>query len=129
STGQPKGILVSHANLLAGARIVTGYLGIREDDRILSVLPFAFDYGLNQLLGAVHIGASLVLARSSLPARVCRHLVEDRITVLAGVPPLWARLMGRGSPLTERTPATLRLITNSGGAFPVSLLERYRAAL
>jgi len=129
STGRPKGILVSHGNLRAGARIVTGYLGLREDDRILSVLPFSFDYGLNQLLGAVHLGATLVLARSSLPARICRHLEEDEITVLAGVPPLWARLMGRGSPLAERPPKTLRLMTNSGGAFPVALLERYQALL
>src|SRR5437667_702 len=63
STGKPKGILVSHANLLAGARIVAGYVGIRSDERILGVLPLSFDYGLNQLLTAVHRGCTLVLQR------------------------------------------------------------------
>lgn len=129
STGQPKGIAVSHANLRAGARIVPDYLGLRPDDRILSVLPFAFDYGLNQLLGSVHRGATLVLARATLPAAVCRQLAEDDISVLAGVPPLWAQLMGHGSPLATQPPPRLRLITNSGGVFPVPLLERYRSAL
>lgn len=128
STGRPKGITISHENLLAGARIVSGYLGLRDDDRILSVLPFAFDYGLNQLLSATRRRATLVLSRSTLPATVCRHLAEDRVSVLAGVPPLWARLMGRGSPLPRMDVPTLRLITNSGGAFPTALLERYRRA-
>ena len=50
STGRPKGVMLSHRNLLAGTRIVRTYLGIGPDERILSVLPFSFDYGLNQLL-------------------------------------------------------------------------------
>ncbi|MEM8948802.1 MAG: AMP-binding protein, partial [Pseudomonadota bacterium] len=53
STGRPKGVMLSHRNLLAGARIVTRYLGITAEERILSVLPFSFDYGLNQLLTSV----------------------------------------------------------------------------
>lgn len=67
STGRPKGILISHANLLAGARIVIRYLGIREDERLISVLPFSFDYGLNQLLTSVQQGATIYLQRSPLP--------------------------------------------------------------
>src|SRR5690349_3615130 len=97
STGRPKGILISHANLLAGARIVSGYLGIRRDERILSVLPFSFDYGLNQLLSAVHVGCTLVLQRSHFPPDVLRALQTQRITALAGVPPLWIQLMERAS--------------------------------
>ena len=50
STGRPKGVMLSHRNLLAGTRIVRTYLGITAAERLLSVLPFSFDYGLNQLL-------------------------------------------------------------------------------
>ena len=39
--------MLSHANLLAGSQIVSDYLGITRDERILSILPFSFDYGLN----------------------------------------------------------------------------------
>jgi acyl-CoA synthetase (AMP-forming)/AMP-acid ligase II len=127
STGRPKGILVSHANLIAGTRIVAGYLDIRPDERILSVLPFSFDYGLNQLLTAVHCGCTLVLQRSNFPPDVLRTLTQQRITALAGVPPFWIQLM-RGTPSHLDLPH-LRYITNSGGTMPVELVQRYREKL
>lgn len=129
STGFPKAIEISHDNLIAGARIVSTYLAIDHDERVLSVLPFHFDYGLNQLLTTVRQGATLVLQRSTHPGAILRALNEQRITGLAGVPPLWAQLAGPGSPLATLAFPTLRYITNSGGAFPLSLLERYVAAL
>jgi acyl-CoA synthetase (AMP-forming)/AMP-acid ligase II len=129
SSGQPKGILVSHNNLLAGARIVNAYLGIDQHDRILSVLPFSFDYGLNQLLSSVRAGATLVLQRSSVPADICRNLQTHRITGLAGVPPLWIQLMMSHSPFAAAEFPHLRYITNSGGVFPEELVARYRSHL
>lgn len=128
STGLPKGILISHDNLVAGARIVSRYLAITERDRLLSVLPFHFDYGLNQLLTTVRQRATLVLQRSTMPGAILRTLQDEAITGLAGVPPLWVQLMGPGSPLGS-VELPLRYITNSGGAFPIPLLRRYRAAL
>ncbi len=129
SSGKPKGILISHANLLVGAEIVSDYLGLTSGDRILSVLPFSFDYGLNQLLCAVHRGARCVLQRSMLPADLCRSLQEHEITVLAGVPPLWIQLMQDISPFAEMQFPSLRILTNSGGVFPVDLVARYREKL
>jgi acyl-CoA ligase (AMP-forming) (exosortase A-associated) len=129
STGRPKGILISHANLLAGARIVIRYLGLGQDERILSVLPFSFDYGLNQLLTAVQQGATLYLQRSPLPADICRSLDRSQVTVLAAVPTLWIQLMQRHSPLRGLALPHLRTITNSGGVFPVELVKQYRAHL
>lgn len=130
STGAPKGILLSHENLHAGARIVSAYLEITERERILSVLPFSFDYGLNQLLSAVHTGACLVLQRSTLATDICRTLLDREITGLAGVPPLWIQLASEDtSPLSRLTLPHLRYITNSGGAFPVELLRSYRELL
>ena len=129
STGRPKGIVISHANLLAGCRIVSRYIGIRADDRLLSVLPFSFDYGLNQLLTAIGAGATLVLHRSHLPADLCRSLQEHQITGCAGVPPMWIQLMSDVSPFRQMSFPHLRYITNSGGRFPVSLVTQYRKHL
>ncbi len=129
STGLPKGIAISHANLLAGVRIVVRYLEISQDERILSVLPFSFDYGLNQLLTVVKQGATLVLQRSLLPADICRSLAAHEITAMAGVPTLWIQLMQRQSPFPTLQFPKLRYITNSGGAFPVELVRRYREQL
>lgn len=129
STGESKGILIGHHNLVAGARIVTDTLGITSSERILSVLPFTFDYGLNQLLTSVLAGATLILQRSHHPADICDTLRRERITGLAGVPLLWIQLMQRQSPLPTLDLPALRYITNSGGAFPLPLLARYRAHL
>jgi acyl-CoA synthetase (AMP-forming)/AMP-acid ligase II len=129
STGLPKGIAISHANLLAGVRIVSRYLGLTREDRVLSVLPFSFDYGLNQLLTMVGQGGALVIQRSLLPADICRSLEFHSITGLAGVPTLWIQLMQRQSPFGRMSFPRLRYITNSGGVFPVELLQRYRQHL
>jgi acyl-CoA ligase (AMP-forming) (exosortase A-associated) len=129
STGRPKGILISHSNLVAGARIVTSYLEIQEDERILSVLPFSFDYGLNQLLTAVAQSATIFLLRSHFPPDICRALERFEITAMAGVPTLWIQLMQRHSPLPKLSLPRLRYITNSGGVFPVGLVSQYRERL
>ncbi len=129
STGLPKGIMVSHDNLVVGAHIVTNYLGITAEDRLLSVLPFHFDYGLNQLLSSVHVGATLVLQRSTHPGHVLGVLAEREITVVAGVPPLWAQLFADASPIRRRALPKLRCLTNSGGAFPLELLSATRSIL
>ena len=128
STGKPKGIVISHANLVAGSDIVTEYLGITDDDRLLSILPFGFDYGLNQLLGSVYRGATLILQRSHLPADICRTLVDQAVTVMAAVPPLWIQLSQKHSPFLQTDFPDLRLITNTGGVFPVELTKAFREA-
>ena len=129
STGLPKGVMLSHANLIAGTRIVRTYLGIGPEERILSVLPFSFDYGLNQLLTCVEQGATCVLLTFRFGDEVVRALEEHRITGLAGVPTLWA-LLTRAAPRLGRADLSgLRYVTNSGGAVPVETVARLRAAL
>jgi len=129
STGRPKGVALSHANLCAGVRIVTRYLEIQEDDRILSILPFSFDYGLNQLLTAVGQSATLVLHRSPLAGDICRSLTKHEITGLAGVPPLWIQLVQNRSPFSNMSFPQLRYVTNSGGTMPVDVVKALQRVL
>jgi acyl-CoA ligase (AMP-forming) (exosortase A-associated) len=129
STGLPKGILISHANLLAGSRIVARYLELKPDERIISLVPFSFDYGLNQLLTAVYVTGTLVLHRSLFPADICRALNRHEITDMAAVPTLWLQLLQRHSPFAQMSFPHLRYITNTGGAFPVFAVKRYRELL
>ncbi|MDV2986751.1 UNVERIFIED_CONTAM: AMP-binding protein [Methylobacteriaceae bacterium AG10] len=129
STGLPKGVMLSHANLIAGTRIVRTYLGIGPRDRILSVLPFSFDYGLNQLLTSVEQGARIVLLTPRLGDDVVRALEAHRITLLAGVPTLWT-LLSRAAPhLATADLSALRAITNSGGSLALPTIARLRARL
>ena len=64
STGFPKGVMMTHQNIVAAATSITTYLENTPDDIILNVLPLSFDYGLYQVLMAVKVGATLVLEKS-----------------------------------------------------------------
>ncbi len=129
STGKPKGVMLSHRNLLAGSRIVIKYLEITEHDRILSILPFSFDYGLNQLLTAVQQRALTVLFTFQLGDEIVRAIRDHAITGLAGVPTIWAILTKTSPSLRKTTLPSLRYITNSGGAVPSETVRRLREML
>lgn len=129
STGKPKGVMLSHANLLAGASIVSTYLDITSADRILAVLPFSFDAGLNQLITAFQQSGTLILINFVFAKQIVEILVKERITGLAGVPTVWSLLVQPSSTLQKNAPPALRYITNTGGAMPQSVLGVLRAAL
>jgi acyl-CoA synthetase (AMP-forming)/AMP-acid ligase II len=126
STGLPKGVTLSHANLWAGMDAVTTYVGISSGDRVASLLPFSFDYGLNQLLCAAGTGATLVVERSPIAARVVRTLREREVTVLAAVPPLWLQLLNVDD--FRRPLPALRAMTNSGGRLPTEAVRTLRSS-
>lgn len=127
STGLPKGVVMSHANLWAGVRVVANYLGLREDDRIASVLPLSFVYGFNQLTTALFTGATLIVERSTLTQEIVATLRRERITVLAAVPPLWQQLLATPS-FRDDAVETLRIATNAGGRLPPASVLQLRAA-
>ena len=79
--------------------IVSTYLEITDADRILAVLPFSFDAGMNQLMTAFQQGgdAGPDQLRAS-PERSCRRCCGSAITGLAGVPTLWSLLAQPSSP-------------------------------
>lgn len=125
STGRPKGVMLSHANLWLGAVSVAHYLGMAAGDVTLAVLPFAFDYGQNQLFSTWYAGGRVVPLDYLVARDVTRACERHGVTTLAAVPPLWWQLVEADWP-TAATRAMLRL-TNSGGALSVELVERLRA--
>ena len=125
STGKPKGVVLSHRNLVAGALSVSRYLSNVCEDRILCVLPLSFDYGLSQLTTAFASGACAVLLNHLLLRDIVDAVDRERITGLAGVPPLWIQL----ADLNWRHASRLRYITNSGGAMPRHALASLRKSL
>lgn len=131
STGPPKGIVQTHRNLVDGARIVGGVLGLRQDDRILAVLPLSFDYGLNQVLGGAWAGATVVLRDVLGGADLVAAVAASRATVLAGVPTLWHDLAAELTRDPDRAAActSLRVLTNTGGRLPRADLAVLRERL
>jgi acyl-CoA synthetase (AMP-forming)/AMP-acid ligase II len=128
STGRPKGVMLSHANIRAGASIVSDYLKITHADRLMAVLPFSFDAGLNQLTTAVQQGGTVVLVSFVLAKQVVRALIDQRITGLAGVPTFW-NLLAQSTSFQQASFPNLRYITNTGGALPQATLAQLRRVL
>jgi acyl-CoA synthetase (AMP-forming)/AMP-acid ligase II len=64
TTGEPKGVMLTHANMTAAIRMVNGYLKITPADIIHSALPLSSSYGLYQLLLGLAVGATVLLDRS-----------------------------------------------------------------
>jgi acyl-CoA ligase (AMP-forming) (exosortase A-associated) len=127
STGSPKGVVLSHRNMVAGANSVAGYLDNTENDTLLAVLPLSFDAGLSQLTTAFSVGASVVLMDYLLPRDVIRAVVRNAITGLAAVPVLWNQLAALEWP--EEAVLSLRYITNTGGAMPVATTQAMQQRL
>jgi acyl-CoA ligase (AMP-forming) (exosortase A-associated) len=127
STGKPKGVVLSHRNMLCGAVSVSTYLENHADDRLLAVLPFSFDYGLSQLTTAFRVGACVVLLDYLFPRDVVRACETEKITGLAGVPPVWIQVADLAWP--ETITDHLRYITNSGGRMPRATLDKLRQLL
>jgi acyl-CoA ligase (AMP-forming) (exosortase A-associated) len=125
STGAPKGVVLSHRNLVVGAESVSTYLNNTAEDRILAVLPLSFDAGLSQLTTGFRVGAHVVLADYLLPGDVVRLCAEHRITGLVGVPPLWIQLAAQTWP--PEAVAGMRYFANTGGRLPRVTLQRLRA--
>lgn len=127
STGQPKGVMLSHLNLCVGAASVVQYLDNGREDRLLAVLPLSFDYGFSQVTTGFLAGACVVLMDYLLPRDVVQAVTREGITGLAGVPPLWSALSTQEWPDAARK--TLRYLTNSGGTMPQPVLARLRRQL
>jgi acyl-CoA ligase (AMP-forming) (exosortase A-associated) len=127
STGLPKGVVLSHRNMVAGARSVSQYLENTTSDRILSVLPLSFDAGLSQLTTAFHVGASVVLMNYLLAKDAVQVAGQEHITGIAGVPPLWNQLAEQEWP--REAVESVRYFTNTGGHMPRATLDKLRRTL
>jgi long-chain acyl-CoA synthetase len=126
STGDPKGVMLTHLNMVSAARSISTYLELQSDDRIVCVLPLAFDYGLYQVLMAFLVGATVVLERSfSFPVKVLETMVKERITVFPGVPTVFSLLMNLKT-LREHPLAHLRKITNTAAALSEEHIRQLR---
>lgn len=127
STGKPKGVIVSHKNLIAGTQSVTEYLQISSNDRLLAILPFSFDYGLNQLTTAIYKGACCVIQDYLLPQDVIKTIENNNITGFAAIPSLFAQISNLNWPSTINQ--HLRYVTNSGGKLPTSIINTLQKLL
>ena len=116
SSGEPKGVMLTHLNMVSAARSVNGYLGLTEEDVIMCALPLAFDYGLYQILMGFMVGATVVLEHSfAFPAKVLETMAKEGVTVFPVVPTMLSIVIGLRN-LPQFDLRRLRMITNTAAA-------------
>ena len=117
TTGQPKGVMLSHRNLLYIAAVSAKIRNLNPEDRLYGVLPMSHAVGLSVvLLGSLLSGSTLYLAPRFDPMTARKVLEEERITILLGVPSMFGQFLQYAKLIklqTLRFPA-LRIISSSG---------------
>jgi len=126
STGNPKGVMMTHQAMTFTVGSLIQYLRLDENDRILNLLPLAFDYGLYQLLMAVRLGATLVLERAfTYPGQILKQVESQAITVFPGVPMVFMSLVDMHGRKPLSFPSVKR-VTNTAAALPTDILPKLR---
>ena len=129
TTGKPKGVMLTHGNLLANIRSIVAYLELGPRDRVAMVLPFFYVYGNSVLHTHVCAGGSVAqVGTMAFPAAVLKGLERHRCTGLCGVPSTFERLL-RFSGLAAADLSSLRYLTQAGGPMGPELTRRVRQAL
>ncbi len=129
SAGEPKGVMLTHRNLLTSARAIVEYLRIDGLDRHLCVLPFHYIFGKSLLLTHVLTGAGIALANAYVyPNEILRRLAELKCTGFSGVPTVFTMLLDR-SALRDTDLRSLRYMAQAGGHLPPAYVSSMRDAI
>jgi acyl-CoA synthetase (AMP-forming)/AMP-acid ligase II len=122
TTGNPKGVMLTHRNLLFIAAVSSTLRGLTPDDRAYGVLPITHVYGLaSVMLGTLYAGACLYLCPRFTPDALLKAIRDDRLTILQGVPAMYARLLETLGGADTRLETQLRFAYAGGSPLSPSL--------
>lgn len=125
--GEPKGVVLTHANHAASAGAVCDRLDVTANDRWLLCMPLCHVGGLGIVVRSVRRGFGVVVQPRFDPETFLRAVADERVTVVSVVAAMLARVLD-AAPSDRRALASLRCVLVGGGALPAPVLERARAA-
>ena len=129
STGDPRGVMVSHRNIISNTESILSYMKLTSQDRIMVVLPFYYCFGTSLLHTHLRIGASLVLNNKFMfPDKVLKQMIAFHCTGFAGVPSTYQILIKQSSFLKMEFP-DLRFVQQAGGKLSNILIEELQRTL
>ena len=126
STGQPKGVMISHLNSLTFVNWAHGEYGITQQDRVSSHAPFHFDLSILDLFCTLKAGGTICLVPNDVaafPVRLAQWISDKAITVWYSVPSALIQLVEHGH-LERHNYDRLRWILFAGEVFPIKYLRR-----
>ncbi|HWR48515.1 MAG TPA: amino acid adenylation domain-containing protein [Pseudonocardiaceae bacterium] len=131
STGDPKGVCLSHRNALAFVRWAAAELQLTTTDRLSNHAPFNFDLSVFDLFAAFLAGASVHLVPEEMayaPAQLVSFLIDRRISVWYSVPSALSLMMREGRLIGGDPPAGLRACVFAGEPFAIHQVVALRKA-
>ncbi len=126
SSGNPKGVMLSHHNMTSAANSIIQYLENTSNDIIIDTLPLAFDYGLYQIIMAFKFGGTVVLEKAFVyPQRVIDLIIREKVTGWPIVPTI-AAILVRLKNISKNDFSHLRYITSTAQALPPKHISQLR---
>jgi len=131
STGGPKGVMLSHRNIVDNALSICQYLHLTEDDIQMCVLPFFYVMGKSLLNTHFAVGGTVIINNQfAFPAAVLKEMITEKVTSFSGVPSTFAYLLHRSPLAASRDKLTsLRYVSQAGGHMSKAIKEELRRVL
>ncbi len=129
STGLPKGVMISHKNIIANTSSIVEYLELTSDDRMLVVLPLYYCYGLSLLHTHLRVGGSIVFNNSFIfLGKLINDLLEYKCSGFAGIPSHFQILLRKSDTFKQTTFPDLKYVTQAGGKLATVFIDEFREA-
>jgi len=126
TTGNPKGVIVTHRNFIAQTELVDRIMPMYPKDTIVLVLPLFHVYGLsNGLVCGIRNGSSMALVPQYSPTKLLEVITEAKATLLIAVPTMYMHLLQYARARNTAIPKSLRLCVSGGAPLPLSTLEDF----
>ena len=126
TTGTPKGVMLTHDNLLISAKTTAHFRKMDADDKVYVVLPISHIVGISLLIMTLMVGGTVRLVSKYDPAALAKAIAEEGITILNGVPATYQRLLEYKAVagLRQLDRGSLRLIAVAGAPLDLDLKSR-----
>lgn len=126
TTGNPKGVMLTHRNFIAQTELVDNIMPMYHKDTVVLVLPLFHVYGLsNGLVCGTRNGCAMSLIPQYSPAKLLDTITSTKATLLIAVPSMYMHLLQISRARKTEIPKSLRLCVSGGAPLPMKTLEEF----
>ncbi len=127
TSGKPKGVMLSHRNLLSNAQQMHEHIGVRDDDVFMGVLPQFHSFGLTGLtIVPMLFGCRMIYTVRFIPKKIIEMMREHHPTIYLAIPSMYNALMTVKSAMPDDF-ASLRLVISGGEPLPADVRDRFES--